>query len=118
MRGTDRSYEVPSVKWKEYNRERDEEIAAKAASTSTGDRSALPVDTEPLAWRLDVTIPEATWRIEETVGTADQLDLDLMTDRVQLYVTNGVTWWNAAECRCIAAELLRLAEALEAHDEH
>ena len=114
MRGTDRSYEVPSVKWKEYNRERDEEIAAKAAAASTGDRSALPVDTEPIAWRLENGDPEATWRIEETVGTAEQLDLDLLQDRVQLYVTSVATWWNAAEARCIAAELLRLAEALEA----
>ena len=114
MQGHNRTLAVPSVGWKEYNRERDEEIAAKAAATSTGDRSALPVDTEPIACRLEVSEPEATWRIEETVGTAEQLDLDLLKGRAQLYVTNGATWWNAAECRCIAAELLRLAEALEA----
>ena len=103
MQGHNRTLEVPSVGWKEYNRERDEEIAAKAASASASDRSALPDDFEP-----------AGWRIQETVGTAERLDIDLLNNRVQIWATMPVTWWTAAECRRIAAELLRSAEALEA----
>ena len=103
MQGHNRTLAVPSVGWKEYNRERDEEIAAKAAAQDRGSDSSGNGPTGL-----------ADFRIVETLGTGETLDIDLLSNRVQLYVTSVATWWTAAECRRIAAELLRSAEALEA----